>query len=285
MTDLGNVCRSALDPIATDPIEICRPVNSLLLRPRQAERMDMPAERFTEIQIRPVSTLIGLLMALDPAPLSLPRERDRRVIGTCRHFAVMACALLRYRGFAARARCGFGTYFEPGQGLDHWITEYWHTGENRWVRMDIEILGEPAEVEPADLRPGEFLSGGEAWAAYRNGQIDAAQFGVEGTDDHWGPSEIRANAIKDLAALNKVEVLPWEQWGQIAASYRGETGAGYDNLIDTLAAVCASGESSAIARLYAHEEFRVPPELICQASGPAPDGLAWPAKPPPASQP
>jgi hypothetical protein len=278
ITDLGSVCRSALDPVSTDPIEICRPVNSLLIRPRHAERLDLPAERFAEIQIRPISRLIELLLALDPAPMSLPRERALRVVGTCRHFAVMACALLRFRGFAARARCGFATYFQPGQGLDHWITEYWNDRDSRWVRVDIEILGEPSEVEPADLRPGEFLTGGEAWAAYRSGQIEAERFGVEGTDDHWGPSEIRANAVKDLAALNKVEVLPWEQWGQIKASYRGETGADYDELIDRLAAVCASDDAGAIADLYAHDQLRVPAELINLTSGPAPDALAWPKK-------
>ncbi|MET9525897.1 transglutaminase domain-containing protein [Streptomyces coeruleorubidus] len=55
-------------------------------------------------------------------------------MGTCRHFATLACAILRARGVAARARCGFGTYFVEGRGLDHWITEYWHTAEARWVR-------------------------------------------------------------------------------------------------------------------------------------------------------
>ena len=55
----------------------------------------------------------------------MPRDADQRVVGTCRHFAVLSCALLRYRGIPARARCGFATYFQKGQGLDHWVTEYW----------------------------------------------------------------------------------------------------------------------------------------------------------------
>ncbi|MFD8394927.1 hypothetical protein ACFV2N_38505 [Streptomyces sp. NPDC059680] len=42
---------------------------------------------------------------------------------------------------AARARCGFATYFVEQRGLDHWITEYWHTDQARWVRTDSEILG------------------------------------------------------------------------------------------------------------------------------------------------
>jgi transglutaminase-like putative cysteine protease len=114
-----------------------------------------------------VGKLIDALLALDPAPLAVAREPARRVIGTCRHFAVLSCALLRYRGIAARVRCGFATYFQAGQGLDHWITEYWHRDERRWVRIDSEILGQPVLPAPDDLRVGEFLSGGEAWTAGR----------------------------------------------------------------------------------------------------------------------
>jgi hypothetical protein len=63
-----------------------------------------------------------------------------------------------------------------------------------------------------DLRPGEFRTGGEAWSAFRRGEIDASRFGVYGTQN-WGAAEIRGNAVKDLAALNKVETLPWDEWG------------------------------------------------------------------------
>jgi hypothetical protein len=111
------------------------------------------------------------------------------------------------------------------------------------------------------LRPGEFLSGGEAWAAFRRGEIDAARFGVYGTGN-WGPAEIRGNAVKDLAALNKVEMLPWDEWGRMTAAYRGETGEDYDELLDEIAAVCAADEPAAVARLYARGDLRVPAEII-----------------------
>ena len=45
------------------------------------------------------------------------------------------------------------------------------------------------------------------------------------------------------------------------ASYKGETGAGYDELIDVIAAVCAGDDPAAVAGLYARGELRVPPEL------------------------
>jgi hypothetical protein len=264
ITELASISPAALTGlagIATDPVGICAQVHSLVLQPGDATSLGMSADRLAEKDIRPAARLVEILMALDRAPLHLSREATGRVIGTCRHFAVLSCALLRYRGLTARARCGFATYFQPGEGLDHWITEYWHDTDRRWVRIDSEILGRPVLDHAEDLRDGEFLTGGEAWAAYRAGRIDAAQFGVYGTEN-FGPAEISGNAIRDLAALNKVEMLPWDDWGRMTAAYRGAAGADYDELIDTVAAVCAADDAAAIAALYASDELRVPAELI-----------------------
>ena len=164
--------------------------------------------------------------------MTVPRAPQRRIVGTCRHFAVLSCALLRHRGIASRVRCGFATYFQPGQGLDHWVTEYRDRDGGRWVRIDSEVLGSTLVTCPADLRPGEFLTGGEAWTAFRQGEIDDSRFGVYGTGN-WGAAEIRGNAVRDLAALNKVETLPWDEWGRITEAYQGRTGPGYDELLDT----------------------------------------------------
>jgi hypothetical protein len=255
LTTIETVPSPALDDLPMGPVEICRLARHLVIQPTDANGLGLAEERFAENQLRPVERIIGALLALEPAPLTVARDPERRVIGTCRHFAVLSCALLRYRGIAARARCGFATYFQPGQGLDHWITEYRHGG--RWVRIDSEILGGSLVDQPEDLAPGEFLTAGEAWIAFREGRIDAGRFGVYGTEN-WGPAEIRGNAVKDLAALNKVEMLPWDEWGRMTAAYAGETGPDYDELIDTIASVCASDDHGGIARLYASEDLAVP---------------------------
>ena len=174
---------------------------------------------------------------------------------------LLSCALLRHRGIPARARCGFGTYFRPGCGLDHWITEYWREDVGRWVRVDTQHLDQAFVPHPEDLQTGEFLTGGEAWSAYREGQLDATTFGVDGTEN-FGPGEIRGNAIRDLAALNKIEMLPWDEWGRMTASYQGETGPDYDELMDEVAAVTASGDADALAQLYASHDLAVPAGLI-----------------------
>ena len=130
-----------LDPavlagLPDDPVGICRPVAGLVVQPGEARTLGVAEDRFAENQLPPAAALLDALLGQDPAPLTVPRPAPRRVVGTCRHFAVLACALLRHRGIAARVRCGFATYFQPGRGVDHWITQCRRDG--RWVRIDSE---------------------------------------------------------------------------------------------------------------------------------------------------
>ncbi|MEY9932755.1 hypothetical protein ABH926_007406 [Catenulispora sp. GP43] len=260
-TDLRTVDPAALPGPATDPVGLCQPVARLVIQPHDAEAAGIAPERLAENQIRPAAALVERLMAARTAPLSQGREPGQRVVGTCRHFAVLACALLRNAGFAARVRCGFATYFQPGQALDHWVIEYRAHESERWIRLDPETLGGTVLLNADDLKPADFLTGAEAWAAYRRGEVDGAVFGVHGTEN-FGPAEIRGNAVKDLAALNKVESLPWDEWGRMTEAYAGRTGDDYDALLDELAAVCAGDDTDAVAALYRNPVFEVPAELL-----------------------
>lgn len=262
LTALEGIDSEAFAGLGESQVAICTLVHALVIQPGDAESMGLPLDRLASNQVRAAVALIDELLRLDSAPLVVPRDATKRVVGTCRHFAVISCALLRQRGYAARVRCGFATYFQPGQGLDHWITEYWNSVDARWVRIDSEILGGQILTHPEDLRPGDFLSGGEAWSAFQQGTIDAATFGVYGTAN-WGAAEIRGNVVKDLAALNKVEMLPWDEWGRMTDAYKGETGPDYDELLDEIATACAVDDPRAIAALYEHADLKVPPNMIC----------------------
>jgi hypothetical protein len=68
-------------------------------------------------------------------------------------------AVLRSHGTPARARCGFGTYFEPGKTIDHWIVEY--RDRDRWVPSDLQIDSVQASLlrpdfDVLDQPPGKF---------------------------------------------------------------------------------------------------------------------------------
>jgi hypothetical protein len=248
--------------LAQDAVSICAAAQALVVEPDDATAAGVPEQRLAERNIRPARALIDVVTALDPRPLHEPRPTQLRVVGTCRHFALLGCALLRLRGIPARARCGFATYFIKGKSVDHWVVEHWRDSDSRWVRVDAEVLGTTLVPDATDLAADEFLTGGEAWQRHRAGSINPDSFGVAGVDYAWGIGEIRGNAIRDLAALCKVEMLPWDEWGRMGDSYQGKTGAGYDNLMDRVAAACASDDPATVTATYASEDLRVPDHMI-----------------------
>src|SRR5262252_7097372 len=87
---------------------------------------EIPDERRAESHLRPVGAMLDRIVRLDDKPVANARPPERRLVGVCRHFTVLLVALLRERGVPARARVGFGTYFMPGQFLDHWVCEWWN---------------------------------------------------------------------------------------------------------------------------------------------------------------
>ena len=251
-----------VDGLASDPLELCLVAQGLVLLPDLAAGLALPEERLAERNIRPASRLLRTLRELAGPDLVAERSLDQRVVGTCRHFALLSTALLRHHGHQARARCGFASYFVHDRYVDHWVTEYLEGATGRWMRIDSEILGFDFVARPFDLQPGEFLTGGEAWRAVAAGSVDPMHFGVPGFPDNWGIGEIRGNAIRDLAALNKIETLPWDEWGRMAESYRGETGPEFDELMDRVARACASDDEALIQRTYAAEDLAVPTQLV-----------------------
>lgn len=174
-------------------------------------------EQRGSVHIRPVEHLLERLVAEDDRPLTSTRAPGARLAGNCRHFTVLMVAMLRSQGVPARARCGFGGYFGTNSFEDHWVCEYWNTGEARWVLVDAQIdqlqrgLFKP-DFDLMDVPRTGFVIAGDAWAQYRAGTADPSKFGLSilnETGDWW----IAGNLIRDMAALNNMEMLPWDGWG------------------------------------------------------------------------
>ncbi|NEK19705.1 transglutaminase-like domain-containing protein [Rhizobium leguminosarum] len=190
-------------------------VHGALLHDAWAQHYDqvLTPERRAQSHARPTREILDTIMGIDPAPLDIPRPPEKRSIGVCRHFTVLACAALKAQGVPARARCGFGMYFEAGKGIDHWIAEYWDGA--RWVSADFQIddLQRAAlklDFDPLDQPPGKFLSAGETWQRCRAGAADPGKFGIFDESGLWF---IAMNLVRDFAALNNMEMLPWDNWG------------------------------------------------------------------------
>ena len=208
------------DGLPTEMPALCRVVQGLLLHVFWAERygVELSEERQREVGIRQVSRMLACIREMDDRPLAVERPLDRKLVGNCRDFSVMLCAMLRYQGVPARARCGFGAYFTPGKYEDHWICEYWNADEGRWVMVDAQLDGLQREVlgipfDPCDVPRDQFLVGGKAWRMCRVGEADPDDFGLF---DMHGLRFIRGDLGRDLLALNKIEILPWDGWGIIA---------------------------------------------------------------------
>ena len=160
--------------------------------------------------------MLELARTIDPRPLDQPRNPGERIGGRCNTYTLLTVALLGAAGIPARSRCGFGAYFVPGFYEDHWVAEYWDPEERRWTMVDAQLdetwqrtIGMNGSI-PVTVGPEQFLTAGHAWQAWRAGQLDADRCGLTSIDEH-GAFWIAGNLRLDLAALNKVEMLPWDR--------------------------------------------------------------------------
>ncbi len=171
--------------------------------------------QLAEPHIRGVEPMLDRIVAHDPKPLAQPRPEAERLVGVCRHFTLLHVAMLRRQGIAARSRCGFGTYFESGKFVDHWVTEYFNEAQKRWILVDPQLDARQRQLfkiafDPLDVPRDQFLVAGDAWQLCRGGKASPDAFGIMDMHGLWF---IAGNVIRDLAALNNHEMLPWDVWG------------------------------------------------------------------------
>ncbi len=212
---------SLFDDLPDTIDELVKVVQGLTIHVFWAERYGLiiPGERMFELQLRTMEKRLARTLQLDPRPLREVRSIDNRLIGNCRDFSLLMVSMLRQKGIPARARCGFGAYFENNKFIDHWVAEYWNAPQGRWVMVDAQLDRLQCEVlkipfNPLDVPRDQFIVGGKAWQMCRLQKADQQQFGIMEMN---GMSFIRGNVVRDVASLNKVEMLPWDCWGIILA--------------------------------------------------------------------
>ncbi|MEV5438811.1 transglutaminase-like domain-containing protein [Streptomyces sp. NPDC052682] len=241
-----------------DPEQLAGLVRDLIIHRGEGERFGhtIPAPRLhTDAESRYVTGLLRVLRERRDAPLSEPRAPRERFVGTCRDFALLLCSLLRATGTPARLRCGFATYFTEGRHEDHWVTEY-RASDGGWRLADAQVhhAYDGLPFDPVDVPRDRFLVAPDAWRACRSGRAAPDSFGFSGLPWARGLWFVRANVLRDLAALNGVEVLPWDCWGPEILDDSRLT-ADDLALIDTVAAATDEGE---LRRLYEDPRLAVP---------------------------
>jgi hypothetical protein len=259
-----------LDALPADAAGIARAIQGLVIYEHVAQpfyNCPLPDVRRGESHIRPVERLIDAIVALDHRQLDQPRPPEKRLVGICRHFTLMAVAIFRQHGAPARARVGFGGYFNPGKYEDHWVCEYWSAEKGRWALLDVqfdEVFTRKLALrhDPLDVPRDQFLIAADAWGKFRRGELDPNTFGIEFSKLR-GLWFVAGNLIGDIAALNGAEVLPWDVWG--AKPPPGELSADQLAYFDELAELTADpgAHFDALRRRYASDpSVRLPAQVF-----------------------
>ena len=259
------------DNLPTGVADLARLVQGVTIHVFWAERygFKFPPEREVELQLRSMERRLRRTIELDPRPLIEPRPLDKKLLGNCRDHSLLLAAMLRQQGRPARARCGFATYFLPEHYEDHWVTEYWSQEQGRWVLVDAQLDAFQSDAlrigfDPLDVPRDQFLVAGQAWQMCRSGAADPEQFGIF---DMHGLGFVRGNLVRDIAALNKMELLPWDCWGVILSEQ-------IDNpddlgLLDQVAALTAGAapDLEAVQAAYADPRLRMDGTLLSYVDG------------------
>lgn len=203
-----------LSGVDCTPKAIAEWTASFLQHPRVAESRvnGFSPEQAAQLELRSVAEILAVVSKRS----LLAGERSApKVGGVCRDFAIMAVSRFRAESIPARLRVGFADYIMPDHWEDHWICE-WHDGQ-RWNRYDAEFAaGGKLDFDPTDVPCTRFLTAGEAWRRVANIPAHGSRFGVSSLKLQ-GEWFVAGSLFRDMAALRKLELKPWDYWGLSAS--------------------------------------------------------------------
>ncbi|NLG96314.1 MAG: excinuclease ABC subunit UvrA [Chloroflexi bacterium] len=221
---------------------VCSIVQGLLIHPSTTHlyEVELTSTQKREVNIRPVAEMLSRIHSLDPRPLTEARDPKDRLTGNCRDHAVLFCAILRHQGRPARVRAGFAAYLGPNMNYDHWVVEYWNKDKGRWVMVDpqLDALQQKdlkIDFDVTDMPAGKFFTGAETWQQCRAGKAKSGTFGANRKKRGW--QYMRMRLLQDLAAMNKIELLPWDNWWDLGTRDEQAVTASDRKLLDEVAEV------------------------------------------------
>lgn len=180
----------------------------------------IPLRRLFDIEIRYVEKILEKLTQLDNSDLSQARPLNKRVVGSCRDYATLFCAILRYHGIPARTRVAFSAFYFKHFNHDEVVLEYWNELKQKWCLVDprvteIHIKQQKLiiDFDLLDVPRDQLIVPGLAWQMVRRNPALSDEFCGEDRTKNKGMWYIRDRLIQDFAALNSVEMQLWDVWG------------------------------------------------------------------------
>lgn len=101
------------------------------------------------------------------------RRAEDKIHITCRGQAILLASILKAKGYSARVRSGFAPYIkDDGIAYDHWITEYYDSGKNKWVLVDADMHCPDHDLgfDINNIPRNKFIFGAEAYLGMRTGK-------------------------------------------------------------------------------------------------------------------
>jgi hypothetical protein len=199
--------RQFLQALPDDNAEIIRFIKKVLIHPIDAKnssfRFDYKKALRSQIDHRSIDDIlanpkVNALLKLNS--LDFQAEPSERGILSCDHHAVFFAAILRLKGRAVRARCGYATYIATSKYIPHWICEVYDNHQQRWVPID------PERVK-FEFNDGDFYQAGRVWLEVMAGRLEIAQVVP---DYRRGLDGIKYRLLNDINALMKNELLNYD---------------------------------------------------------------------------
>jgi excinuclease ABC subunit A len=224
MTSAGEM-RGLLEGLPGSIPDLVRIVQSLLLPASEAQlyHVQLSRRQRSDLQIRTAGDMLKKIRSLDGKPLNEPRPPSKRLTGSSRDHAVLLCSFLREKGIPARVRVGFARYVSLENmhaGHHHVEVQAYPKDDGRewWQVVDPQVDQAQQEkygirFNTLDIAPQHFYTAGQAWLACRQGKEKSGEFGLNRKKRGW--NFLRSSLLKDLAALNKVEMQPRDDWFEI----------------------------------------------------------------------
>ncbi|MFV0394101.1 MAG: excinuclease ABC subunit UvrA [Coprobacillaceae bacterium] len=237
------------------PLELLKVVQGLIIHANEGKLYDVHfnKQQLTEELLRTIPQMLDRILKINTQSLTIPRPPKQRLVGMCRDYSLLLVSFLRYRGFNARMRAGFSSYFNSDILYeDHWLVEYYDEIEKRWIKIDAQIddiqkqhLNLQFHTQDVKKENG-YYTGAEAWIACRQGEHHPDDFGYNKNWKGW--IAVKGNLLHDFNNLIGLELLPWDLWTELSTKKYSELNKAEKELLDEIAEIL-SYDTSQIERL------------------------------------
>ncbi len=199
--------RQFLQALPDDYEEIIRFIKMVLIHPLDAKneglRFNYKKALRSQVDHRSIDDILAdpqvhTLLSLGTADLR--SDPARRGIFSCDHHAVFFASILRLKGKAVRARCGYAAYLVPGKLTPHWVCEVYNERGRCWEYID------PEQVK-LKFAEDDFFPGGKVWLGVRQRKLELAQVLP---DYRSGLDGVKYRLLNDMNALMKNELLNYD---------------------------------------------------------------------------